>query len=328
MSLFAYGNTVRCEPKLLEDSVLVTNVGKYIILMVADGNGSTAGNINTGSITTTLAADWLRHGLLDNNGVEKNLTTDEIGDILNSTLFGLSRTFIAINALDEKYTPVYVSLSICIIDDLSLDMVCGSVGNCEIHRVRNGEDEVLNFVHSEAFESYKKHDITEDEWRSSPKRGLLTSSLGQNDDPKFDVFVQKLRPDDILIVTTDGLLHVTTPQGILEEAFSNSDDIRKATDAVLQKAVDNQCPDNCGLIIGYIHDDVKGRETTSSQNYRQQQGSQQQYRSSLGEANEPHNARQANMSNQRQQRPQGYSQRQPQGQSRQNYQEPRRRRRG
>lgn len=327
MSLFAYGNTAKCEPELLEDSIYISSIGKYIILMVADGNGSTAGNVNMGNISTTLASDWLHHALLDNNGVEKNLTVEEIGDILHSTLFGLSRTFVAINALDEKYAPVYVSMSICIIDDLSLDMICGSVGNCEIHRVRNGEDEVLNWIHSEAFESYKKHDITEEEWRTSPKRGLLTSSLGQNDDPKFDVFHKKLEPDDILIITTDGLLHVTTPQGILEEAFSNSDDIRKATDAVLQRAVDNKCPDNCGLIIGYIHDDVKGRERPMNQNRTQSSNNQQkQYRSSLGEVNEPH-TRQTVNPQARQPRPQAYQQRPVQEQSRQVYQGQRRRRR-
>lgn len=37
MSIFAYGNKAKCEPEHNEDNFLVRKVGKYIVLMIADG---------------------------------------------------------------------------------------------------------------------------------------------------------------------------------------------------------------------------------------------------------------------------------------------------
>ena len=78
------------------------------------------------------------------------------------------------------------------------------------------------------------------------------------------MFETTLQPDDIVYISSDGLFHVTNPQGILEELFNHADDIPTAVDSVLEKAVDYKCPDNCSLIVGYVQNDVRGREPVSS----------------------------------------------------------------
>lgn len=264
MSIFAYGNKAKCEPKYNEDNFLVRKVGKYVVLMIADGNGSEPGNVDAGSLCTSLAVDWVAHGLMKANGEEKDLTPEQVGDVLNSALFGLSRVFISINALDDKYSSIYTSLSVAVIEELTLDMICASIGNCEIHRVRDGKDEILNTIHSEAYKDFQNGNLTEDGWRESPKRGILYSALGGFDEPSIDVFETTLQPDDIVYISSDGLFHVTNPQGILEELFDHADDIPTAVDSVLEKAVDYKCPDNCSLIVGYVQNDVRGRETVSN----------------------------------------------------------------
>lgn len=251
----------------MEDAVYVGNIGKYVILMAADGNGTASGQVDSGILATSLATDWLNHLLLNPDGSEKELTVQEVGQQLELAMFGLSRCYITMNALDEKYSTLYCSLIISIIDELSLDMITASIGNCEIHRVRNGQDELLNKVHSEAYEAYKSGKLPEEEWRNSPKRGILTSALGKFDEPMVDILQSKLEPEDIIFITTDGLLHVTGPAGILDELFDNADDIAQATNAVLDRAAGLSCPDNCALVVGYVIDDVRGR---TESNYSQQ----------------------------------------------------------
>ena len=285
MSLFAYGNKAKCEGQFMEDSCYVGRIGKYVVLMVADGNGSTSGNVDSGVLVTTIASDWLSHAILNPDGSEKNVNLDMIGESLDSMIFGLSRCFITMAALEEKYSSLYASLIVCVIDELSLEMVSASIGNCELHRVA-GNDNLINTIHSVAYEEYKKGKLGED-WRESPKRGMLTSAIGAFNEPVVDILKTNLNPDDILYLTTDGLLHVTGPAGILEELFNHSDDISKATDAVLQKAESLKCPDNCALIVGYVNDDVRGREIVSQQNQRPQE--QSRMRSVLG--NDENNAR-------------------------------------
>jgi len=270
MSLFAYGNKAKCEGQFMEDSCYVGRIGKYVVLMVADGNGSTSGNVDSGVLVTTIASDWLSHAILNPDGSEKNVNLDMIGESLDSMIFGLSRCFITMAALEEKYSSLYASLIVCVIDELSLEMVSASIGNCELHKVSAGNDNLVNTIHSVAYEEYKKGKLGED-WRENPKRGMLTSAIGAFNEPVVDILKTNLNPDDILYLTTDGLLHVTGPAGILEELFNHSDDISKATDAVLQKAEDLKCPDNCALIVGYVNDDVRGRETANQQNQRSQE---------------------------------------------------------
>lgn len=285
MSVFAYANKAKCEAEFMEDSVYVSNIGKYVVLMVADGNGTTSGQVDSGILATSLGTDWLNHLLLAPDGSEKDLTIEEVGQELEIAMFGLSRCYITMNALDEKFSTLFCSLIIAVIDELSLDMVTASIGNCEIHRVRNGTDELLNKVHSEAYELYKAGKLPEGEWRDSPKRGILTSALGRFDEPSVDLLQSKLEPNDIIFMTTDGLLHVTGPAGILEELFNNSSDIAQATDAVLEKAVEMECPDNCALVVGYVLDDVRGRTEVS----HSQLTSRPRYVDPLGnDVNNPH----------------------------------------
>lgn len=278
MSVFAYANKAKCDAEFMEDAVYVGNIGKYVILMVADGNGTASGQVDSGILATSLATDWLNHLLLNPDGSEKELTIQEVGQQLELAMFGLSRCYITMNALDERYSTLYCSLIISVIDELSLDMITASIGNCEIHRVRNGQDELLNKVHSEAYESYKSGKLPEEEWRSSPKRGILTSALGKFDEPMVDILQSKLEPEDIIFMTTDGLLHVTGPAGILDELFDNAEDISQATDAVLDRAAGLKCPDNCALVVGYVIDDVRGR---TESNYSQQPA-QPRYSDPLG----------------------------------------------
>lgn len=275
MSIFAYGNKAKCNGPLMEDSCYVGKIGQYVVLMVADGNGSTSGNVDSGVLVTTIASDWLSHVILKADGSEKDISMDDIGESLDSMMFGLSRCFVTMAALEEKYVSLFASLTVCVIEELSLEMITASIGNCELHRVHGGHDMILNNIHSEAYQEFKQGKLNEEEWRTSPKRGILTSAIGGFDEPTIDVFKTQLEPEDILYMTTDGLLHVTGPAGILDVLFENSDDIAKATDNVLKKAEDLECPDNCALVVGYVRDDVKGREESVNET---NQGLNQGYR--------------------------------------------------
>ena len=68
----------------MEDSCYVGRIGKYVVLMVADGNGSTSGSVDSGVLVTTIASDWLSHAILNPDGSEKNVNLDMIGESLDS----------------------------------------------------------------------------------------------------------------------------------------------------------------------------------------------------------------------------------------------------
>ena len=249
MGLYAYGNTFKCNAKTNEDAYFVNKIGKFVVLIVADGTGGVNGGINPGALAVSTMVDYL------NKYIKDNTTIQDLLEIMDAAFYTSSRCFLSINSIDEQYTNVYASMLVTIIDELSMQMIYASVGNCELHLLRKSNLSRLNNVHTEAFELLKKEVITENELYSHPKRCVLTSALGVFNNPIFDINITQLFQGDILLLSTDGLFKVTAPMGILEVLSEYEDDINKGVDAVLKKANEYDSPDNCTLICGFVQND-------------------------------------------------------------------------
>ena len=57
--LYFYGNTAKCQLDKLEDGILMEEIGDYYILMVADGNGGQAGDINISQLAIHITSQYL-----------------------------------------------------------------------------------------------------------------------------------------------------------------------------------------------------------------------------------------------------------------------------
>lgn len=249
MGVFAYGNTSRCAMEFNEDSFCVKKIGDYVVLMVADGNGSQKGMINTGALAISIMDDYLKHIIKANTSIK------EIYDKLEAGMFTASRCFLSINAIDEKYANVYASLSVAIIEEISMNVVFASIGNTEIKMLRNGQITRINELFSEAYNLYIRNEISDEELYMHPKRAILTSALGVFEEAKVDILMTQLMKEDILLLTTDGLYRCMTPSQIMEILAENGGNIPTAVDKVLEKANSLECPDNSTLICCYVQDD-------------------------------------------------------------------------
>lgn len=258
MSIYAFGNTSKCNQKFNEDFYYVSKIGDYIVLAVADGNGGLNGSVNPGALAITLITDFFKHLIKPTTSIKDISASMELG------MFFASRGFLAVNAVDERYANMYASLTVAIIEDVSLNMVVGSVGNTEIRLFRNGEYSRITTLHSEAYDLMKKGEISDEDIYLHPKRGLVTSALGVFDTPKIDVFERQLMKEDILLFATDGLYRVMNPGTVLQLLADNSTNIQKAVNQILKEADDNECPDNATLIVGYVQDDNGITEQTNA----------------------------------------------------------------
>lgn len=284
MSIFAYGNTEQCSMEINEDSYFIKKIGDYIVLMVADGNGSSKGMINPGAMAITVIGDYLEHIIKPNTSIL------DIYNQIDAGMFAVSRCFLSINALDEKYSNIYSSLTVCIIEEISMNMVLASIGNTEVLLIRNGQLTRVNKLHSEAFNLFKKGDISESELYTHPRRAILTSALGVFTEIDVDILKTQLMKEDILLFSTDGLYRCLTPQGVLETLAANGDDIPKAVNKILSKAKELENPDNTTLICLYVQDDngvaIEKNYTPSYNQPAYQQQTQQSYnkpKQSLGQ---------------------------------------------
>lgn len=249
MSIYAYGNTEKCSLEINEDSYAVKKIGDYIVLIVADGNGGFKDMVNTGGMAVSIMLDYLNHIIKPKTNII------DIYNRIEEGMFTASRCFLAVNSIDERYSNIYASMSVAIIEEISLNMVFASIGNTEIRLVRNGKITRINKLFSEAYNLYEKNEISEDELYMHPKRAILTSALGVFNESKVDIIKTQLLKEDILIFTTDGLYRCMSPQQVVEKLAKNGDDINKAVDKILLDAKEAKCQDNCTMICAYIYDD-------------------------------------------------------------------------
>lgn len=249
-NLYAYGNTTRCKPKVNEDAYYVGTIEHFVVMIVADGNGTKEGMVNPGNMAVTLMIDYL------NTAINKDTHIEEVQKILDNAFYMISRCFISVGAIGADYQNIYACMSVALIDNISSCMVFGNVGNGEIHLLRKQTFTLLNKVHSEAYEAFEANSQGElwnsEYWRTNMKRGIVTSALGVFDKPKADIQLVQLTKDDIIIMVTDGLMYLTGPIGIAEVLAEFTNDMNKGVDKVLQKAESYECPDNCTLLCAYI----------------------------------------------------------------------------
>lgn len=249
-NLYAYGNTTRCKPKVNEDAYYVGTIEHFVVMIVADGNGTKEGMVNSGNMAVTLMIDYL------NTAINKDTRIEEVQKILDNAFYMISRCFISVGAIGADYQNIYACMSVALIDNISSCMVFGNVGNGEIHLLRKQTFTLLNKVHSEAYDAFEANSQGElwnsEYWRTNMKRGIVTSALGVFDKPKADIQLIQLTKDDIIIMVTDGLMYLTGPIGIAEVLAEFTNDMNKGVDKVLQKAESYECPDNCTLLCAYI----------------------------------------------------------------------------
>ena len=69
-NLYAYGNTTRCKPKVNEDAYYVGTIEHFVVMIVADGNGTKEGMVNSGNMAVTLMIDYLNTAINKNTRIE------------------------------------------------------------------------------------------------------------------------------------------------------------------------------------------------------------------------------------------------------------------
>lgn len=114
-NIAAYGRSIANGLENNQDSVLIKEINDFVILVVADGNGAdSAGMINTGLLANNLMIDYLT------KIIHQMSSINEIADQLNLGMYTISKCFLSINSIDEKFSNIYASQSLVIINKNTL----------------------------------------------------------------------------------------------------------------------------------------------------------------------------------------------------------------
>jgi len=85
------------------------------------------------------------------------------------------------------------------------ELYVAQVGDSRAYLVRGGQIRQITEDHSWIAEQVKRGALTEEEAAASPFRNVITRSLGTSATVETDIYVEKLEPEDAVVLCSDGL---------------------------------------------------------------------------------------------------------------------------
>jgi protein phosphatase len=121
------------------------------------------------------------------------------------------------------------------------------VGDSRAYLFRKGKIFQLTEDHSVVHELVKRGEILEEEALNHPLRSALTQAIGTNSQVHVDLLSLSLKPNDRLLLTTDGLTCHLSEKEISEIVLEK--EINKATGILVEKAKEKGGYDNITVVL-------------------------------------------------------------------------------
>jgi PPM family protein phosphatase len=134
-------------------------------------------------------------------------------------------------------------------DDGSLVVV--SVGDSRAYVSRNGSLSQLTEDHSVTADLVRRGELSEQDAREHPHRGVLTRALGVGPDVEPDSAVHRAVEGDRLLVCTDGLFNEVADDEITS-VMATSGDVQATADALVELALSRGGHDNVAVVVAEV----------------------------------------------------------------------------
>ncbi|MBC7333417.1 MAG: serine/threonine-protein phosphatase [Actinobacteria bacterium] len=141
-------------------------------------------------------------------------------EIANKKVFNLSISNYEFAGMGTTFTGAYID---------SYKAYCIHVGDSRLYLKRGESISLLTEDHTVVGKLYRNGKITYEEMSVHPYRNILTNVLGVDMELSYDSFFFDLKPNDILLLCTDGLNSMLDDQTILRtiEKYENVESIGK-----------------------------------------------------------------------------------------------------
>ena len=127
-----------------------------------------------------------------------------------------------------------------------------NVGDSRTYLLRNGELKAITKDHSLVARLVEAKQIEPDDVYSHPQRNLIYRSLGAGHKTvEVDVFHETLRPDDLLLLCSDGLWEMVRHEDLLR-IVSEKGSLQKICDTLIDLANANGGEDNITAVVVHV----------------------------------------------------------------------------
>lgn len=127
-----------------------------------------------------------------------------------------------------------------------------AVGSSRVYLVRENRVEQITRDHTLVQQLLDEGAIMPEEARDHPRRDVVLRMLGSEETVVIDLYDRRLRPDDVLVLCTDGLTRYLHADEI--GAITSAASPRAASETLVQKANDRGGKDNITVITALVRD--------------------------------------------------------------------------
>lgn len=187
-----------------------TNRAGVDLVVLADGmGGHRAGHIASEMTGTDLGIAWVDTQINTLNDVRGWLV--DIIEKENEKISSLGQT--------DDYKGMGTTLEAVVVIDRQ--MMYAHIGDSRIGLVRNEEYQQLTSDHSLVGALVRAGQLTEDEARHHPQKNIITQSIGQQEPVEPDIAIKTLEVGDYVLINSDGLTNMVSPEDIRDILISD-----------------------------------------------------------------------------------------------------------
>ena len=245
---FAAKTDLGLKRKINEDSYFADP--KLGLFMVLDGiGGHRAGEVASNLGVNTIKDNVIRHLKAKKTkivGEYKHEFSREANILRNSLILANKVIYETAHSKAEYYGMGTTAASLLI---GRKTVAIAHVGDSRIYLIRGHSIERLTEDHSLVMEQIKKGIISKEEAEKSGMKNIITRALGADEsvNPTIDELIPL--PDDLFLISSDGLTDLVNDEEILETIWENRGFLDRSCQSLIDKANERGGKDNITTIL-------------------------------------------------------------------------------
>lgn len=128
-------------------------------------------------------------------------------------------------------------------------LIVANVGDSGVFLIRSRSICKITRDHTLAEEMLSNGMLNPDEMRDNAYNHILTRALGIDEQIEIDIFTEDILPDDIILMCSDGLTDMLTPEDILKIILAHDSDLELAGRQLLSEALQKGGFDNITIVL-------------------------------------------------------------------------------
>lgn len=215
---------------------------KIGIFALADGMGGH----NKGEIASQMAVNGIIDFLGKNLSQEGNVKIDYLDDVIKQAYNYVNSQIYEKSKEDKSFYGMGTTLvTVIIYND---EMYVANVGDSRCYILRDQNLNRITIDHSVVEDLVRMNIISEEEAMTHPIRNHITRAMGTDNMVAVDIFREKLKANDKILLATDGLTGYIVDDKI-KEILSENENVEETTKKLIDFTNETAGKDNTSVIL-------------------------------------------------------------------------------